>query len=147
VFRSTVHRSASDKDIRAAYKRLSKKWHPDKNKSPGAEEKFVEIARGASFQAFCPWNPSHTTRSFQRMKCCRTRRYANLVCHERRRSLTRSVEATDLRQAWRGVCFQQSSPSPRETDICTGGFAGARRWPAPRSQSIRHVPELLPWRS
>ncbi|KAJ2917414.1 hypothetical protein MD484_g3009, partial [Candolleomyces efflorescens] len=41
-----VHRSASDKDIRTAYKRLSKKWHPDKNKSAGAEDKFVEIARG-----------------------------------------------------------------------------------------------------
>lgn len=42
-----MHKSASDKDIRAAYKRLSKKWHPDKNKSPEAEGKFVEIARGA----------------------------------------------------------------------------------------------------
>ncbi|KAF6754486.1 hypothetical protein DFP72DRAFT_899219 [Ephemerocybe angulata] len=40
-----VHKSASEKDIRAAYKRLSKKWHPDKNKSPGAEDRFVEIAR------------------------------------------------------------------------------------------------------
>ncbi|KAI0077903.1 DnaJ-domain-containing protein [Panus rudis PR-1116 ss-1] len=37
-------RSASEKDIRAAYKRLSRKYHPDKNKDPGAEEKFVEIA-------------------------------------------------------------------------------------------------------
>ncbi|TEB33384.1 DnaJ-domain-containing protein [Coprinellus micaceus] len=40
-----VHKSASDRDIRAAYKRLSKKWHPDKNKTPEAEGKFVEIAR------------------------------------------------------------------------------------------------------
>ncbi|KAH6913072.1 hypothetical protein BKA70DRAFT_1397197 [Coprinopsis sp. MPI-PUGE-AT-0042] len=40
-----VHKSASDKDIRAAYKRLSKKWHPDKNKDPSAEGKFVEVAR------------------------------------------------------------------------------------------------------
>lgn len=41
-----VHKSASEKDIRAAYKRLSKKFHPDKNKEPDAEEKFVEIAHG-----------------------------------------------------------------------------------------------------
>jgi len=40
-----VHKSASDKDIRAAYKRLSKKFHPDKNKAPDAEDKFVQIAR------------------------------------------------------------------------------------------------------
>ncbi|KAF5326667.1 hypothetical protein D9619_004250 [Psilocybe cf. subviscida] len=40
-----VHKSASDKDIRAAYKRLSKKYHPDKNKEPDAEGRFVDIAR------------------------------------------------------------------------------------------------------
>jgi hypothetical protein len=41
-----VDRSASDRDIRAAYKRLSKKYHPDINKAPNAEEQFVQIARG-----------------------------------------------------------------------------------------------------
>ncbi|THH29597.1 hypothetical protein EUX98_g4576 [Antrodiella citrinella] len=39
-----IDRSASDKDVRAAYKRLSRKYHPDKNKEEGAEEKFVEVA-------------------------------------------------------------------------------------------------------
>ncbi|KAF7312295.1 Chaperone protein DnaJ [Mycena indigotica] len=39
-----VHKSASDKDIRHAYKKLSRKFHPDKNKDPGAEDRFVEIA-------------------------------------------------------------------------------------------------------
>ncbi|KAH9849717.1 DnaJ-domain-containing protein [Lenzites betulinus] len=39
-----LHKSASEQDIRKAYKRLSRKYHPDKNKEPGAEEKFVEIA-------------------------------------------------------------------------------------------------------
>ena len=46
TFVIAVHKSASDRDIRAAYKRLSKKFHPDKNKDPDAEGKFVEIARG-----------------------------------------------------------------------------------------------------
>lgn len=49
-FLTLVHISASDRDIRAAYKRLSKKFHPDKNKASDAEERFVEIARGASIQ-------------------------------------------------------------------------------------------------
>ncbi|EDR08522.1 uncharacterized protein LACBIDRAFT_179223 [Laccaria bicolor S238N-H82] len=40
-----IHKSSSEKDIRAAYKRLSKKFHPDKNKEPDAESRFVEIAR------------------------------------------------------------------------------------------------------
>ncbi|KAI0833504.1 DnaJ-domain-containing protein [Trametes gibbosa] len=39
-----LHKSASEQDIRKAYKRLSRKYHPDKNKEPGAEDKFVEIA-------------------------------------------------------------------------------------------------------
>ncbi|KAI0775189.1 DnaJ-domain-containing protein [Trametes elegans] len=39
-----LSKSASEQDIRKAYKRLSRKFHPDKNTDPGAEEKFVEIA-------------------------------------------------------------------------------------------------------
>ncbi|KAI0367784.1 DnaJ-domain-containing protein [Pilatotrama ljubarskyi] len=39
-----LSKSASEQDIRKAYKKLSRKYHPDKNKDPGAEEKFVEIA-------------------------------------------------------------------------------------------------------
>jgi DnaJ-related protein SCJ1 len=41
-----IHKSASEKDIRHAYKKLSRKFHPDKNKDPGAEAKFVDIAHG-----------------------------------------------------------------------------------------------------
>jgi len=39
-----LDRSASEQDIKKAYKRLSRKYHPDKNHEPGAEDKFVEVA-------------------------------------------------------------------------------------------------------
>ena len=38
-----VSRKANQKEIRSAYKRLAREWHPDKNKSPRAQEKILEI--------------------------------------------------------------------------------------------------------
>lgn len=34
---------ATSEDVRSAYKKLAKQWHPDKNKAEGAEEKFKQI--------------------------------------------------------------------------------------------------------
>lgn len=42
-----VELDASDQDIKKAYRRLAQKYHPDRNKSPTAEERFKEI--GAAY--------------------------------------------------------------------------------------------------
>ncbi|MFH2085643.1 MAG: DnaJ C-terminal domain-containing protein [bacterium] len=38
-----VTRSASDSELKSAYRKLALKWHPDRNKESGAEGKFKEI--------------------------------------------------------------------------------------------------------
>ena len=43
-----ISRDATDRQIKKAFRKLAIKFHPDKNKSKGAEEKFREIAEGIS---------------------------------------------------------------------------------------------------
>src|SRR5260221_14743697 len=38
-----VERTATDADIKRAYRKLAQQWHPDVNADPGAHDRFTEI--------------------------------------------------------------------------------------------------------
>ena len=40
-----VSKGASDAEIKTAYRKQALKWHPDRNKSTGANEKFKEVTK------------------------------------------------------------------------------------------------------
>ena len=40
-----IKRGATQQEVKKAYRRLVKDYHPDKNKSPDAQEKFVKLTK------------------------------------------------------------------------------------------------------
>lgn len=50
-----VHPEATDADIKASYRKLALKWHPDVNDSPGAEETFKNISQ--AYGEYRQWKP------------------------------------------------------------------------------------------
>ena len=61
--RLELNLGASNEEIKAAYKRLAIKYHPDKNNDPGAEDQFKKISESYQYLT----NNNNTARQMNNM--------------------------------------------------------------------------------
>ncbi len=69
--------SASESEIKKAYKKLASKYHPDINKEPGSEEKFKEIT--AAYESLSQSKNIPTAKTWHSVNFTRVIRYPTLT--------------------------------------------------------------------
>ena len=60
-----IERSATEQDVKKAYRRLSLQYHPDKNQDPKAVPIFLQINQ--AYKALTGWVPGIETDFFQKL--------------------------------------------------------------------------------
>lgn len=94
-----VSAQAGSAEIKAAYRRLAKQYHPDLNKEPGARERFLEIRKAYDFLLKSPNTFDQKTTTSQNNPA-----YEQKIMREKRRKAAERIKKKreeDEAAAWR----------------------------------------------
>ncbi len=96
--------NAGEAEIKSAYRRLAKRYHPDLNKEPGAREKFLEIRKAYDFLIKTPFQNSQPLQTAEEKRAEEQR-----IMREKRRKAAEKIRRKreqDEAEAW--LNFKQS---------------------------------------
>jgi hypothetical protein len=99
-----ISANAGEGEIKSAYRRLAKRYHPDVNKDPGAREKFLEIRKAYDFLTKMPGEAKGPLQTAEEKKAEEQR-----IMREKRRKAAEKIKRKreeEEAEAWRK--FKQS---------------------------------------
>jgi len=82
---------ASPQEIKAAYRRLAKKFHPDLNKSPDAQKKFIMVNEAYEFLTRVHIKPVHGNQTRNKRRPTREEVYQKWMRDERMKARARAA--------------------------------------------------------
>jgi len=86
-----IPETAKIQEIKSAYRRLAKKFHPDLNKSPNAQDNFILVNEAYEFLIRLNTAPTITTRNRAQQKHSKEQVYKKWIEHERAKARARAA--------------------------------------------------------
>ena len=100
-----IPETAKIQEIKAAYRRLAKKFHPDLNKSPDAHNNFIMVNEAYEFLIRLNAAPTRTVHNRAQQKYSKEQVYKKWVEHERAKARARAAYEANKK-------FEQFMKSP-----------------------------------
>lgn len=115
-----VPKTATEEQIKKAFRKLARTWHPDVNSSPEAEDKFIEIHEAYE----CLRDPhSRKVYNISRNRKARPKRTQTRTRHYQKKSEAQSRRAREHAKKYAKMRFEEYEKSP-DFNYQTAQFLG-----------------------